>query len=267
MIGGRSYSAGVMIMNEEKIYNSIKNRVSKEKLKEWTDTLKGFHPLKRDEMLKRFSDRLPVLTEINNVMEELVKEFNSNREIIGEQLRRLQGEYNLGVNYNAVKDTAIKQMIKYSATEEEKKASEVEIPSKEVEERDLAQLSSDLKKELKEIAEALNMEQLEEYPISGGSVDVVWLKKLEDNQSVPVVGFEIETSWRTGKHIKGDIFNLTVLRPILGVILFIKKGFRDEKRFLGNVKATKKYVGEWKKNCAIIILNEEQIGNIKEIIV
>ena len=33
------------------------------------------------------------------------------------------------------------------------------------------------------------------------------------------VGFEIETSWRSRKHIKGDIFNLQDLSPSLGVIV------------------------------------------------
>lgn len=256
-----------MIMNEEKIYNSIKNRISKEKLEEWTNTLKGFRPLKWNEMLKRFHDRLPVLIEINNFIENSIAEFNTSRERIGKQLRRLQGECNLGVNYNSVKDTAIKQMIKYSATREGKAAPEARMLSKPKGERDLTVFSSDLKKELKEIAEALNLEQFEEYQISCGSVDVVWTKKSEGNQNIHVVGFEIETSWRTRKHIKGDIFNLTVLKPILGVILFIKKGFGDEKKFSGNMKATEKYVREWKKHCAIIVLNEEQIKAIKEIVV
>jgi len=35
----------------------------------------------------------------------------------------------------------------------------------------------------------------------------------------------------------------------------------------GNVKAAKKYVIEWKKNCTIIGLNEEQIRAIKELLV
>jgi len=256
-----------MIMNEEKIYNSLKNRISKEKLEKWTNTLKGFHPLKRNEMLKRFSDRLPVLTEINNFIENFITEFSTSREFIREQLRRLQGEYNLGVNYNAVKDTAIRQMIKYSATTGENIAPEVKIPVEHEEERDLGEYSRNLKKELKEIAEALNLEQVEEYQISGGSVDVVWLTKSAEIPNVPVVGFEIETSWRTRKHIKGDIFNLTVLKPILGVILFIKKEFKDEREFLGNLKATKKYVKEWKKYSAIIVLDEEQIKAIKEFMI
>jgi len=255
-----------MIMNEEKIYNHIKSRISKEKLESWTDTLRGFNPRKRDEMLRRFSNRLMVLNEIYNFVESLVNEFNSNREFVSEQLRKLQKEYNMWINFNAVKVSAIKQMIKYSASTGERQAPEVKIPSKHKQVRDLTEISTDLKKKLKNIADTLNLEQVEEYQISGGSVDVVWIKKSEVDQNIPVVGIEIETSWRTRKHIKGDIFNLTVLRPILGIILFIKKGFKNESKFIGIVRATEKYVKEWRKNCPIIVLNEEQIKNIKEIL-
>ena len=45
-----------------------------------------------------------------------------------------------------------------------------------------------------------------EYPVPGGRLDVVWctdivppLPGVED--AVPVVAFEIESSWRTRKHI------------------------------------------------------------------
>jgi len=83
-------------MSREKIYNFIKNRVSKEKLESWTGTLRGFNPRKRDEMLRRFSDRLPALKEINNSIENIVNEFNISREFAGEQLRKLQKEYKIG---------------------------------------------------------------------------------------------------------------------------------------------------------------------------
>ena len=52
-----------------------------------------------------------------------------------------------------------------------------------------------------------------EYPVPGGRLDVVWctdivppLPGVED--AVPVVAFEIESSWRTRKHIKGDLLNI-----------------------------------------------------------
>jgi len=60
----------------------------------------------------------------------------------------------------------------------------------------------------------------------GNRIDLVWARPmppkfpgLTDNNLLPVVGFEIETSWRSRKHIKGDIFNLQDLSPSLGVIV------------------------------------------------
>lgn len=36
---------------------------------------------------------------------------------------------------------------------------------------------------------------------------------------LPLASFEIESSWRTRKHIKGDLVNLLELQPALGVIV------------------------------------------------
>src|SRR5215831_4563279 len=63
----------------------------------------------------------------------------------------------------------------------------------------------------------------------GNRIDVVWatpvpqgLPGFSEGDLLPVVGFEVETSWRTRKHIKGDIFNLQDLGPSLGVIVLCK---------------------------------------------
>jgi hypothetical protein len=65
-----------------------------------------------------------------------------------------------------------------------------------------------------------------EYPVLGGRIDVVWL--WEGGAAFPVrlplVGFEVESSWRTRKHIKGDLPNLIDLQPSLGVIVLAGTG-------------------------------------------
>lgn len=52
-----------------------------------------------------------------------------------------------------------------------------------------------------------------EYPVQGGRLDLVWLLPAATampgpHERLPVVGFEVESSWRTRKHLKGDWLNL-----------------------------------------------------------
>lgn len=64
-----------------------------------------------------------------------------------------------------------------------------------------------------------------EWPIFLGRIDLVWYKELPiqlpqtKTNKIPLVGFEVETSWRTRKHIKGDILNIQTLKAPLGIIL------------------------------------------------
>lgn len=70
-----------------------------------------------------------------------------------------------------------------------------------------------------------SLEAQTEYPVPGGRIDVVWLWKSEAFQdALPVVAFEVESSWRTRKHIKGDYLNLLDLQPALGVIVLLGDG-------------------------------------------
>jgi hypothetical protein len=71
-----------------------------------------------------------------------------------------------------------------------------------------------------------------EFPTESGRIDVVWLtdtlKALHGcPEWVPVVGFEIESSWRTRKHVKGDLHNLVELGASVGVIVLL--GGADER--------------------------------------
>jgi hypothetical protein len=69
-----------------------------------------------------------------------------------------------------------------------------------------------------------------EYPVTGGRIDLVWLWGPDgsmpglDAAGLPVVGFEIESSWRTRKHLKGDYLNLFDLAASLGVIVLLGEG-------------------------------------------
>lgn len=72
-----------------------------------------------------------------------------------------------------------------------------------------------------------------EYPVKGGRLDVVrtWtppspLPGLE--RPVPVVGFEIESGWRTRKHVKGDLLNLHDAGVGLGVIVLAGSDPKDD---------------------------------------
>src|SRR5256885_9198244 len=65
-----------------------------------------------------------------------------------------------------------------------------------------------------------------EYPVVGGRIDLVWLWRGPEGfpAALPLVAFEIESSWRTRKHLKGDYLNLLDLQPALGVIVLLGEG-------------------------------------------
>ena len=84
----------------------------------------------------------------------------------------------------------------------------------------------------------LGFEVAHEYPVPGGRIDLVWLLPATTaipgvDAPLPAVGFEIESSWRTRKHIKGDYLNLHDLAASLGVIVLLGDG--DE------VEATRRF--------------------------
>lgn len=75
----------------------------------------------------------------------------------------------------------------------------------------------------------LGFEVAREYPVQGGRLDVVWLAAQGlaipgFERPLPAVGFEVESSWRTRKHIKGDYLNLADLSAGLGVIVLLGDG-------------------------------------------
>jgi len=89
---------------------------------------------------------------------------------------------------------------------------------------DFNKLKQEYATKLEQIASKLGLVQEKEVPTNGGRVDFVWYLVLKESvpqigKKLPVVGLEVETSWRTRKHIKGDLFNLLELSPAPGIIL------------------------------------------------
>jgi hypothetical protein len=95
-----------------------------------------------------------------------------------------------------------------------------------------------------------------EYPVPGGRIDVVWLWEGPERFPVrlPLVGFEVESSWRTRKHIKGDLLNLMDLQPALGIIVLAGDGPK--------VEATKKFARSMvmRHACRIEIWDETEVA-------
>lgn len=81
---------------------------------------------------------------------------------------------------------------------------------------------------LVESGRALDFAVEVEVPVPGGRIDVVWFLSDKGFPEVlgrlPAVAFEVESSWRTRKHIKGDYPNLFELGPSLGLILLLGVG-------------------------------------------
>ena len=100
-----------------------------------------------------------------------------------------------------------------------------------------------------------------EYPVPGGRIDVVWLwtppfpiPGLVD--PLPVVGFEVESSWRTRKHIKGDLINLQDLACSLGVIVLLGDG--------SDVESTQKFASQLvdRPGCRIVVWSGSDLDDL-----
>ena len=96
-----------------------------------------------------------------------------------------------------------------------------------------AELNRDLTRLLGEAGRRFGFEVVLEYPVRGGRLDVVWTWSPDApfpglSGPVPVVGFEIESSWRTRKHVKGDLLNLHDAGVGLGVIVLAGTDAKDD---------------------------------------
>lgn len=95
------------------------------------------------------------------------------------------------------------------------------------------EVNQELTRLLVEVGQRMGLATVAEYAVPGGRLDVVWL--WEPPAPIPgvlepiaVAGFEIESSWRTRKHVKGDLLNLQDAGVALGVIVLAGADARDE---------------------------------------
>ena len=97
--------------------------------------------------------------------------------------------------------------------------------------------ASELNRELTQLltaaGERFGFDAVSEYPVKGGRLDVVWTWTPPSSipgldAGIPVVGFEIESSWRTRKHVKGDLLNLQDAGVALGVIVLAGSEDKDD---------------------------------------
>lgn len=94
-------------------------------------------------------------------------------------------------------------------------------------------INRDLTARLVAAGEARGFVVRTEYPIRGGRVDVVWTTEIQPpvpgvDGPIPVVAFEIESSWRSRKHVKGDLLNLMDCGAPVGIIVLADGDARDE---------------------------------------
>lgn len=103
----------------------------------------------------------------------------------------------------------------------------------DVEPKEASALNRELTRLLVDAGRLMGFTVETEYPVAGGRIDVMWLWAPPQPipglvGSVPVVGFEIESSWRTRKHVKGDLLNLQDAGVALGVIVLAGADPRDD---------------------------------------
>lgn len=126
-----------------------------------------------------------------------------------------------------------------------------------------------LGKRMRKISDSLGFRQVSEYQIRKqefgkgaiGEIDYVWLKDVPLIGEIPVIGFEIESSWRTSKHLKGDIFNLLCLNSAVGVVLFLEEGF-DTNELKTHMEAIKRYAEVFSTHSRILAWTEKDIEKL-----
>lgn len=96
-----------------------------------------------------------------------------------------------------------------------------------------AEVNRELTGILVDVGRRMGFAAVTEYAVPGGRLDVVWLWEPPTSipgvvGAIPVAGFEIESSWRTRKHVKGDLLNLQDAGVALGVIVLAGADARDD---------------------------------------
>ena len=96
-----------------------------------------------------------------------------------------------------------------------------------------SEINRELTQILVDVGRRMGLTTVTEYAVPGGRLDVVWLWEPPSPipgvvGAIPVAGFEIESSWRTRKHVKGDLLNLQDAGVSLGVIVLAGADARDQ---------------------------------------
>jgi hypothetical protein len=96
-----------------------------------------------------------------------------------------------------------------------------------------SEVNQELTSILVDVGRGMGFAAVTEYAVPGGRLDVVWLWEPPTPipgvlGAIPVAGFEIESSWRTRKHVKGDLLNLHDAGVALGVIVLAGADARDD---------------------------------------
>jgi len=121
-------------------------------------------------------------------------------------------------------------------------------------EKELKQYSSELKQRLRRMGEELGFKTQTEFPHARSRIDLVWYMEndtLKERKvdKVIVAGFEIETSWRTRKHIRADIVNLRLLGAGMVVLFLPKKSFE----FSGSTEESRLALRDYAKETASLL--------------
>lgn len=100
----------------------------------------------------------------------------------------------------------------------------------------LTQLTEEVVNKITELGELFGFKTKTKWRTEGAELDIVWYVDVKSKSSLfkefdnkcPVAVFEIETSGRTEKHLKGDVVNMMLLPTYLSVIILLKKGYDPE---------------------------------------
>lgn len=124
---------------------------------------------------------------------------------------------------------------------------------------DASQRGARVTQELVGAASRHGFRAMTEYPIPGGRIDVVWFWQSTipgAEGDLPIVAFEVESSWRSRKHIKGDLVNLQDAAPLVGVIVLLGDG--------ADVESTRRFASQLvdRPGCRIMVWSEEDVATL-----
>jgi hypothetical protein len=126
-----------------------------------------------------------------------------------------------------------------------------------------SRITNNVLKVLEECGEKLGFKTQREWPIPMGRIDLMWYLELPvalpqmDMKTIPVVGFELETSWRTRKHIKGDILNLLTASLPVGIIIQQTGDEGDHQRVQNLIRNTQSYIKKSGKSTIFVWTNSD----------